>query len=93
MTYAPQTAQATPDTSVSGTDFEIAPTIGVLRELLDDAAIRKEPADVRARMAETLELLETLTGWSTGRASGRLISRVTPAQVSPLARRCSSGAV
>ena len=43
---------------------EIAPTIGVLRELLDDAAIRKEPADVRTRMAETLELLETLTAWS-----------------------------
>jgi DNA-binding transcriptional regulator GbsR (MarR family) len=43
---------------------EIAPTIGVLRELLDDPALRKESATVKARMQETLELLETLTSWS-----------------------------
>jgi len=43
---------------------EIAPTIGVLRELLADPALRKEAAPVKARMEETLELLETLTSWS-----------------------------
>jgi DNA-binding transcriptional regulator GbsR (MarR family) len=43
---------------------EIAPTIGVLRELLDDPALRKEPTAVKARMEETLDLLETLTTWS-----------------------------
>jgi len=43
---------------------EIAPTIGVLHELLDDPALRKESAAVKARMEETLELLETLTTWS-----------------------------
>lgn len=43
---------------------EIAPTVAVLRELIDDPALRKEPAPVKARMQETLELLETLTSWS-----------------------------
>jgi DNA-binding transcriptional regulator GbsR (MarR family) len=43
---------------------EIAPTIGVLRELLGDPSLRKESAIVKARMEETLELLETLTAWS-----------------------------
>ena len=43
---------------------EIAPTIGVLHELLGDPALRKEPAAVQRRMEETLELLETLTAWS-----------------------------
>jgi DNA-binding transcriptional regulator GbsR (MarR family) len=43
---------------------EIAPTIGVLRELLADPAIAKDPADAKRRMRETLELLETLTAWS-----------------------------
>ncbi|MEP6738983.1 MAG: MarR family transcriptional regulator [Caldimonas sp.] len=43
---------------------EIAPTIGVLRELLDDTAMGKEPAAVKLRVEETLELLETLTAWS-----------------------------
>jgi len=43
---------------------EIAPTISVLRELLADPALRKESAMVKARMEETLELLETLTSWS-----------------------------
>jgi len=43
---------------------EIAPTVAVLRELLDDPALRKEPAPVKQRMEETLELLETLTSWS-----------------------------
>jgi DNA-binding transcriptional regulator GbsR (MarR family) len=43
---------------------EIAPTIGVLRELLDDPAMSKESAAVQRRAQETLELLETLTVWS-----------------------------
>lgn len=43
---------------------EIAPTIGILRELLDDPALRSESATVKVRMEETLELLETLTSWS-----------------------------
>jgi DNA-binding transcriptional regulator GbsR (MarR family) len=43
---------------------EIAPTIGVLNELLGDPALRKEAAPVQRRMEETLELLETLTAWS-----------------------------
>ncbi len=43
---------------------EIAPTIGVLRELLDDPAMGRETAAVRRRMEDTLELLETLTVWS-----------------------------
>jgi DNA-binding transcriptional regulator GbsR (MarR family) len=43
---------------------EITPTIEVLRELLADPAISKEPAEAKLRMRETLELLETLTSWS-----------------------------
>jgi DNA-binding transcriptional regulator GbsR (MarR family) len=43
---------------------EIAPTIVVLRELLADPAINKEPAEAKLRIRETLELLETLTAWS-----------------------------
>lgn len=43
---------------------EIAPTIAVLRELLSDPAIGKDPAEAKLRMKETLELLETLTLWS-----------------------------
>jgi DNA-binding transcriptional regulator GbsR (MarR family) len=43
---------------------EIAPTIAVLRELLADPALAKEPAVARLRMRETLELLDTLTAWS-----------------------------
>ena len=42
---------------------EIAPTITVLRELIDDAAMRSEPAPVQRRIGETLELLTTLTAW------------------------------
>lgn len=42
---------------------EIAPTIEVLRQLLSDAAMRQEPVEVKRRMEETLELLETLTAW------------------------------
>ncbi|MEO6363934.1 MAG: MarR family transcriptional regulator [Caldimonas sp.] len=42
---------------------EIAPTVAVLRELLADAAIAREPTAVKQRMAQTLELLETLTAW------------------------------
>ena len=43
---------------------EIEPTVAVLRELLADPAITKDPAEARLRMQETLELLETLTLWS-----------------------------
>jgi DNA-binding transcriptional regulator GbsR (MarR family) len=42
---------------------EIAPTIGVLSELLGDPAMGRESAAVKKRMEETLELLETLTAW------------------------------
>jgi DNA-binding transcriptional regulator GbsR (MarR family) len=43
---------------------EIAPTIEVLRGLLAEPSITKDPAEARLRMRETLELLETLTVWS-----------------------------
>ena len=43
---------------------EIAPTVQVLRELLAEPSITKEPTEARLRMRETLELLETLTAWS-----------------------------
>jgi DNA-binding transcriptional regulator GbsR (MarR family) len=43
---------------------EIAPTMEVLRELLADPAIAKDPAEAKRRMQETLELLDTLTLWS-----------------------------
>jgi DNA-binding transcriptional regulator GbsR (MarR family) len=43
---------------------EITPTIAMLRELLADPAISKDPAEAKLRLRETLELLETLTAWS-----------------------------
>ena len=43
---------------------EIAPTIGVLQQLLSEPEMRQEPVEVKRRMEETLELLETLTAWS-----------------------------
>ena len=43
---------------------EIEPTIQVLRELLNDPGMRREPAEASVRLRETLELLETLTVWS-----------------------------
>jgi DNA-binding transcriptional regulator GbsR (MarR family) len=43
---------------------EIAPTIEVLREVLADPGISKDPTEAKVRMRETLELLETLTAWS-----------------------------
>jgi DNA-binding transcriptional regulator GbsR (MarR family) len=43
---------------------EIAPTMAVLRELLADPAMAREPAAAKRRIRETLELLETLTAWS-----------------------------
>jgi len=36
----------------------------VLRGLLAEPSITKEPAEARLRLRETLELLETLTVWS-----------------------------
>ena len=43
---------------------EINPTIGVLQQLLADPAMRQEPAAVKLRLEQTLDLLETLTVWS-----------------------------
>jgi len=43
---------------------EVAPTIEVLRELLADPGIAKDPAEAKRRIRETLELMETLTAWS-----------------------------
>ena len=43
---------------------EVAPTIEVLRELLAEPGISKDPAEAKRRMRETLELMETLTAWS-----------------------------
>lgn len=43
---------------------ELAPTMTVLRELLADAGLSKEPAEVRLRLKATLEFLEILTAWS-----------------------------
>lgn len=43
---------------------EIAPTIQMLREVLADPALSKDPAEAKMRMRETLDLLETLTAWS-----------------------------
>ena len=43
---------------------EIAPTVAVLRELLDDPATKREPADFVGRLQETHDLLETLSSWS-----------------------------
>jgi len=43
---------------------EIAPTIEVLRGLLEDPAMQRDPAEAKRRLRETLELLETLTAWS-----------------------------
>ena len=43
---------------------EISPTIVVLQQLLADPAIRQEPAAVKLRLEQTLDLLETLTVWS-----------------------------
>ena len=36
----------------------------MLRELLADPGVSREPAAAKLRMQETLELLETLTAWS-----------------------------
>lgn len=43
---------------------EINPTIAVLQQLLADPAVRQEPAAVKLRLEQTLDLLETLTVWS-----------------------------
>ena len=43
---------------------EIAPTIEVLNQLLADPSIQKEPTDVKLRIKETAELLNTLSAWS-----------------------------
>ena len=42
---------------------EIAPTMVVLRDLLADPALAVEPAAVKRRLEDTLELLDTLTAW------------------------------
>ena len=43
---------------------EIVPTMEVLRELLNDPALSREPASTKLRMSETLALMTTLTAWS-----------------------------
>jgi len=43
---------------------ELAPTMAVLREILDDPALSKDPAEARLRIRATLEFLEILTAWS-----------------------------
>jgi DNA-binding transcriptional regulator GbsR (MarR family) len=43
---------------------EIDPTVSVLRDLLNSPDMAKEPADVKIRMKETLELMQTLTAYS-----------------------------
>jgi DNA-binding transcriptional regulator GbsR (MarR family) len=43
---------------------ELAPTMAVLRDLLADPGLSKEPAEVRLRLKATLEFLEILTAWS-----------------------------
>jgi DNA-binding transcriptional regulator GbsR (MarR family) len=43
---------------------EVDPTISVLRDLLAAPEITKEPADVKIRLRETLELMQTLTAYS-----------------------------
>jgi DNA-binding transcriptional regulator GbsR (MarR family) len=43
---------------------EVAPTVQVLNELLDDPALHQESPEVRRRIRDTRELLQTLTAWS-----------------------------
>ena len=43
---------------------EISPTVDVLRGLLRDPGLAKDPPEARQRVRETLALLETLTAWS-----------------------------
>lgn len=43
---------------------EIAPTVAILQLLLSEPSMRQEPVEVKHRIEETLELLETLTAWS-----------------------------
>ncbi|MEO5883283.1 MAG: MarR family transcriptional regulator [Caldimonas sp.] len=43
---------------------EIEPTINVLQQLLADPEMKHEPVEVKLRMEQTLDLLETLTAWS-----------------------------
>ena len=42
---------------------EFDPTVAVLKELAADEAFANEPADARARMKETLALMNALSGW------------------------------
>jgi DNA-binding transcriptional regulator GbsR (MarR family) len=42
---------------------EFDPTVGVLRELQADPAFAAEDADVRDRVAQTLELMQAMSGW------------------------------
>lgn len=43
---------------------EFDPTIVVLRECVNDTAFTREAAPVRARLSETLALMESLSSWS-----------------------------
>lgn len=42
---------------------EFDPTVGVLRELQADPAFAAEDADVRERVAQTLELMQAMSAW------------------------------
>jgi DNA-binding transcriptional regulator GbsR (MarR family) len=42
---------------------EFDPTVGVLRELQADPAFAAEDADVRERVAQTLELMQSMSAW------------------------------
>lgn len=42
---------------------EFDPTVALLKELNADEAFANEPADVRARVKETLALMNALSGW------------------------------
>lgn len=42
---------------------EFDPTVALLRDLSADAAFADEPADARARVAETLALMDALSAW------------------------------
>jgi DNA-binding transcriptional regulator GbsR (MarR family) len=42
---------------------EFDPTVGVLKECVDDPSFAQEPADARARIKETLALMAALSAW------------------------------
>ncbi len=57
---------------------EFNPTVAMLKELSLDSALADEPADVRARVKETLALMNALSGW------GEEMLRLEPATLMKL---------